>query len=75
MNKSDRKNISKWIETLEIIKSDIEEMKSNEECKYDNMPESLQESEKGEALQDAIEHLENATSSLEETLDELNEIA
>lgn len=39
------------------------------------MPEGLQESEKGEALQEAIEHLENATSSLEETLDELNEIA
>jgi hypothetical protein len=38
------------------------------------MPESLQESERGEAMQEAIDNLESASSSLEEAIDYLNEI-
>lgn len=44
--------------------SRLEELASEEEEKYDNMPESLQSGEKGEALQEAQERLETAASEL-----------
>ena len=74
MNKQNRKKLQGYVESLEEIKSAIEEMRDDEECKFDNMPEGLQESERGDAMQEAIENLESASSSMEEAIDYLNEI-
>ena len=74
MNKQQRKELQGYAESLEEIKCAIEEMREDEECKFDNMPEGLQESERGEAMQEAIDNLESASSSLEEAIDYLNEI-
>ena len=74
MNKSQRKQLNEWKDQLEEIKSCLETMQEDETEKLDNMPESLQESERGEAMQEAIENLESASSSLEEAIDYLNEI-
>ena len=38
------------------------------------MPEGLQESERGERMQEAIENLESAAGSVEEAVDSLNGI-
>lgn len=75
MNAKDKKKIKEYINTLEGIKSDIETMQTDEENKHDNLPEGLQESERGEAIQAAAEALGAAVGSLEETIDSLNEIA
>ncbi len=40
---------------------------------YDNMPESLQESERGQAMYQAVENLESAIDSLSEALDHTEE--
>ena len=74
MNAQGRKEIAKYIASLNEIKSKLESMKDDEEMKYDNMPEGLQESERGDQMQEAIEALENACTSLDETIDSLNEI-
>ena len=73
MNKENRKKITQWIDTLETIKSEIEEMQAGEEDKYDNLPEGIQDSEKGEAICDAIENLGSAEGSLEDVIDYLND--
>ena len=49
-------------------------MKEDEEDKFDNMPEGLQESERGEAMQEAIEQLETACDNLDEVISALEEI-
>ena len=49
-------------------------MKDEEEDKFDNMPEGLQESERGEAMQEAIEQLETACDNLDEVISALQEI-
>ena len=49
-------------------------MKDEEEDKFDNMPEGLQESERGEAMQEAIEQLETACDNLDEAISSLQEI-
>lgn len=74
MNAKQRKKLQGYADSLEEIKCAIEEMRDDEECKFDNMPEGLQDSERGESMQEAIENLESAASSLEETIDYLNEI-
>ena len=43
-----RKEIAQHIASLEEIKNKLESMRDDEEAKYDNMPEGLQESERGE---------------------------
>lgn len=74
MNKQNRKTLQGCVDSLDEIKSNIETMMEEEQEKLDNMPESLQESERGEAMQEAIDNLESASDSLEEAIDYLNEI-
>lgn len=51
----------------------LEEIKDEEQEAYDNMPESLQESERGQAMYQAVENLESAIDSLSEALDHTEE--
>ena len=49
-------------------------MMEEEQEKLDNMPESLQESERGDAMQFAIDQLEEASIYLQCSIDAINEI-
>lgn len=75
MNKEQRKRLAELYEQLSSVLDEVESIKDDEECKYDNLPESLQDSEKGEQLQEGIDaldevysYLSDAQSSLEELL-------
>ena len=72
MNKKQREQIEKWIDSINEIKEGVEYMQEEEQDKLDNMPENLQESERGEKMYEGIENLEAAASSLEEAIDNLN---
>lgn len=74
MNAKQRKALQGYAESLGKIKCAIEKMMDEENDKLDNMPEGLQESERGDAMQEAIDNLESAFSSLEDAIDYLNEI-
>lgn len=72
MNKQRRKEIQRIIDGLISWQDAIEEVLSEEQDYMDNMPENLQSSEKAETAQNAIYCLEEASSNLEELLDNLN---
>ncbi len=74
MNAKQRKELQGYADSLEEIKSCIETMQEDETEKLDNMPESLQYSERGESMQEAIDTLEGAAQSIEEAIDYINEI-
>ena len=83
MNKSRRKRIANIISNLEgmteynvieSIKEEIEEVLWEEDDAYNNMPENLQYSMRGEESYNAIDNLQEAVDVLEEVLDILNEI-
>ena len=74
MNAQGRKEIAKYIASLEEIKDKLDSMMDEEQDKFDNMPEGLQESERGEAMQEAIEQLEAACDNLDEVISALQEI-
>lgn len=74
MNKKGKKQIEEIITGLEGYKSQIENLQNEEEEKFDNMPEGLQESERGEVMQDAIDNLSSAADGIEESIGCLQEI-
>ena len=83
MNKARRKRIASIIHTLENIidydliestKDELEDILWEEQDAYDNMPENLQYSMRGEESSDAIDSLQEAIDALEEAIDTLNEL-
>lgn len=66
MNRERRKVIKELIIELEDLYSQLEEVKDEEQESYDNLPENLQESSRGEAASEAIDNLESALSSIDE---------
>lgn len=69
MNKTRRMQIDEVIAKLEEAKEILEVLGEEEQEYLDNMPESLQMSEKGDKAQEAIDNLEGAVSSLEEAIE------
>ena len=73
MNAQRRKAISKLIERIEGIQSDIEMYKDEEqECCY-NLPDSILESKRGDAMRDAISQLDDAYNSLDDVISYLED--
>ena len=60
-------------EKLSELRDMIDMVLSEEQEAYDNLPESLQESERGEAMQAAIDAMESAMDSCEEAEESLEE--
>ena len=80
MNKQRRKELAEAIEKLEKAIAMLEEAKETVECvteeeqeAYDNMPESLQCSERGEMTLDNVGTLEEITSNIESYIDEIQD--
>lgn len=68
MNKQRRKTINEIIEALQDLQGAIDEVLQDEQDAYDNMPESLQNSERGENSENAIGELEEALSCLDDCI-------
>lgn len=68
MNKARRLSIMKTINSLQILKSDIENIQSEEQDAYDNLPESFQDSERGDRMQEAIDNLDDAMTLIDEAV-------
>ena len=75
MNKARRKAIDELVAKFEDLKCDIESIQEEEQEYLDNMPESLQESEKATIAQEAIDNLEEAFNSIEEAIESLGTAA
>lgn len=80
MNKQRRKELAEAIEKLEKAIAMLEEAKETVECvteeeqeAFDNMPESLQCSERGEMTLDNVSTLEEITSNIESYIDEIQD--
>lgn len=72
MNKQRRNRIEKVIGTLDGILEVLNDLECEEQQALDNLPESFQESERGERMQEIIDYLSDAASSIEEAEESLN---
>lgn len=74
MNKARRKEIARAITLMEKAREILEEVMDEEQEAFDNMPESLQCSERGEAMEEYISTIEEVmeyldTDALQEIVD------
>lgn len=74
MNAQRRKKRDEAIEKLNEALAIIEEIKDEEDTAYENMPEGLQKSERGEHLQENVDALESIYDEIETQVSELEEV-
>ena len=73
MNNKRRKEISKIVSTLEEVRDRLSEVVDEEQSAFDNMPESIQGSDRGCDSEEAIGYLSDALDSVESALEYLDE--
>lgn len=71
MNKSRRKAIQDVVAKLETLRDEVESLLNEEQDYYDNMPESFQDGDKGQAASDAISYMESASGYIDNAIEEL----
>lgn len=73
MNNARRKQIGRFIDNLNAAVAGIQTLRDEEEAAYDALPESLQDTDRADAMQEAMENLESAVDALGEAVDYLME--
>nr|DAW99498.1 MAG TPA: hypothetical protein [Bacteriophage sp.] len=68
MNNSRRKRISKIADALNELKGQIDELYKEEQEAFENIPESLQGTERYEAAENAVDMLYSASSRIENAI-------
>lgn len=74
MNAKRRNEIKKLIERIEELVSDVGSVQYDEQESLDNLPESLQYSERAEQMQEYIDNMDDVLQSLNEAKDWLEDI-
>lgn len=74
MNKQRRKELSDLLGQLQDIRERLENLRDDEQSAYENMPENLRDSERGEAAQNMIYNLDDAFTEIDNACDTLEEI-
>ena len=74
MNKDRRNRIAKIIEEIEKATEKLRSVLSEEETVFENMPENLQCSMRGEESEECIDYMNEAIDSLENAIEQLGEI-
>ena len=75
MNKERRNRIQKVISQLETLKDEISDIGMEEDEAYNNLPEGIQDSDRGEAMEEAVSNLELASDTFDDIIAYLNEAA
>ena len=75
MNKQRRKRLEAIQHLIDDALAQLEQVREEEQDAFDNMPESFQDGERGETMQEHIYSMEEAESSLDEIKSNLEEIA
>lgn len=73
MNNNRRKRITEAMEHLSLAREILEVVRDEEQEAFDNLPESLQEGERGQKMEEAADALDTAVSDLEDMESSLEE--
>lgn len=74
MNNVRRKELRSIIKEIETVKTRLDSVLSDEQDAFDNLPEGLQCSMRGEDIEEAIDAMESACDSLDEVIDGLSDL-
>ena len=73
MNKERRRELSKIVGELKALKERVEAVMNEEQYGFDNLSEGLQQTMRGEAMEEAVSNLESAIESIDEAIDAIEE--
>lgn len=75
MNRARRKELERAVELLQQAQEIIGSVRDDEQEAYDNLPEGIQNSERGEQMSEYVDTLDNAADyDIEDIITNLNEI-
>ena len=74
MNYTRRNILQRIVDDLNSLLTDIDMVKDEEQDAYDNMPEGLQYSERGETMQENIDTLESIYDDMQNIIDNIEEV-
>lgn len=74
MNNKRRKAIEEIAEKISQLERELTELASDEQTAHDNLPDSIQESEKGEKMEDNIDEINDIVYELDNLNNRLNEL-
>ena len=74
MNKARRKKLEEAYELIEKAQGIIEGVREEEEEAHDNLPEGIQNGERGQQMEEYIEYLNQAWDGCDDVMANLNEI-
>jgi prefoldin subunit 5 len=74
MNKQNRKDLERALNLINQAMEVISAVKEEEEEKYDNLPEGIQDSERGESFQENIDNLDYAISDLDSVIEYVDNV-
>lgn len=69
------KEMDALLAKIEDLKTDLESIQEEEQDKYDNMPEQLQDTDNGCRMYEGIEQLEDLVSRLDSLVSELEDVS
>ena len=73
MNKQRRKKLRELADQLSAIKEELESVKDDEQAAFDNLPDGLQQAEKGQAMEAAAAIIDGAIDDLFGVINALDE--
>ena len=74
MNKERRKQLEKVVEVLTAQMEELETIKDEEQEAFDNLPEGIQCTERGETMEENVDELDSIITDLENVIDSINEV-
>ena len=74
MNKQDRKQISELITQVEELRDQINYLAETERQKYENLPEGLQMSDRGQGFEECATALAEAASEMDDAITALEQL-
>ena len=72
MNKQRREKLSEAHTLLDKAVGIVEQARDEEQDSFDNLPDSLQGSERGEMLEEAVDELQTAIDSINDAIDHID---
>lgn len=74
MNKQRRNDLQGVIDSLESAKQDLIAVRDEEQDAFDNLPDSLQYSSKGDVLQDNVSAMDDIESAIDDVISQIEEL-
>ena len=75
MNAHDRQELDRIVGVLREAHSDLQSLADAEQEKFDNMPEGLQQSDRGQKIEESADSLSDAAGDLDAVVDAVEQVS